>query len=370
MNFPCSSLVQFGNQLKVLGDLVVSTGQQIGVAAHGEECRRFSELSSLLREVDQRVRGVVQEICDRQQIDKEKDAYILQNRVTYSFSGGRFGDNLVSYFHAKWVSHKYGIPFLYKPFPFSDQLFMHQCEKKIDDPSQQPAGPRVQASTDQEVECALSSQGLIEVPYFPECDFERGGQFSPIRIDWEDPHFRSELQRVMQPQVPVRTLPIPPGYLSIACHIRRGGGVDGPEAFRVFPLKFPQDSFFIEQLWWMVTEGFLGQKLYVYLFTDDRDPMSIKQKYEAEFAGAPIVFDCRTAANGPEVNVLDDFFSLTQFDCAIHGQSNFSIAAGKISNYLCEIQPERCHFEGDRLSIDEVRRRVRSSKSEPRTRVL
>ncbi|HEV7737800.1 MAG TPA: hypothetical protein VGO47_10580, partial [Chlamydiales bacterium] len=39
--------------------------------------------------------------------------------ITYEFSGGRFGDNLLAYFHAKWVSYKYNIPFFYKEFPYS-----------------------------------------------------------------------------------------------------------------------------------------------------------------------------------------------------------------------------------------------------------
>ena len=48
--------------------------------------------------------------------------------VTYDFSGGRFGDNLVSYCHAKWISYKYNIPLLYKPFDYSDQLMMDVLE--------------------------------------------------------------------------------------------------------------------------------------------------------------------------------------------------------------------------------------------------
>ena len=42
--------------------------------------------------------------------------------ITYELSDGRFGDNLLSYLHAKWISHEKKIPLLYKPFTFSNEL--------------------------------------------------------------------------------------------------------------------------------------------------------------------------------------------------------------------------------------------------------
>ena len=40
--------------------------------------------------------------------------------VIYELSGGRFGDNLLSVAHAKWVAYSLGLPLVYLPFPFSD----------------------------------------------------------------------------------------------------------------------------------------------------------------------------------------------------------------------------------------------------------
>src|SRR5579862_7273227 len=48
--------------------------------------------------------------------------------VTYEFTGGRLGDNLLSYLHAKWISHTRQIPLLYKPFPYSSELCLHDIE--------------------------------------------------------------------------------------------------------------------------------------------------------------------------------------------------------------------------------------------------
>src|SRR3990167_1085814 len=52
--------------------------------------------------------------------------------VTYDFSGGRFGDCIMCYLHAKWISFKYKIPIIFKPFKYSDKLVMHYKELQFD----------------------------------------------------------------------------------------------------------------------------------------------------------------------------------------------------------------------------------------------
>jgi len=48
--------------------------------------------------------------------------------ITWEPNGGRFGDNLLSYSRAKWLSYKFNIPVLYLPFKYSDQLMLHETE--------------------------------------------------------------------------------------------------------------------------------------------------------------------------------------------------------------------------------------------------
>src|SRR5438105_15457461 len=50
------------------------------------------------------------------------------NAITWQANGGRFGDNLLSYARAKWLSYKYNIPVLYQPFPYADELLLHENE--------------------------------------------------------------------------------------------------------------------------------------------------------------------------------------------------------------------------------------------------
>ena len=45
--------------------------------------------------------------------------------VTYKFGGGRFGDQMLTYLHAKWAAYCYKLDFYYKPFTFSDRFVLH-----------------------------------------------------------------------------------------------------------------------------------------------------------------------------------------------------------------------------------------------------
>ena len=110
--------------------------------------------------------------------------------VTYTFSGGRFGDNLLSYCHAKWISYKYRIPLLYKPFGYSDQLMIDLYEIHY--------SQELEAQFDAVVEYSFAdstidpdSGTLYVIPFFPESIFNRNDEIFPFLffVDWEDPWF-------------------------------------------------------------------------------------------------------------------------------------------------------------------------------------
>jgi len=47
--------------------------------------------------------------------------------------GGRFGDRIISYVVAKWISFKFNIPFLFDSFQYSSMLRFSREEKKYSD---------------------------------------------------------------------------------------------------------------------------------------------------------------------------------------------------------------------------------------------
>ena len=119
--------------------------------------------------------------------------------VTYEFSGGRFGDNLLAYLHAKWVAHREGIPLLYKPFPYSSELALDEREVPFKE------GDRA-----------------LTVPYFPETQWEvrhtrdkDGKAWSYFAVDWSDCEFRQMAAELIAPKQPLSLIRPPPGMTGL-----------------------------------------------------------------------------------------------------------------------------------------------------------
>lgn len=228
--------------------------------------------------------------------------------VTYGFSGGRLGDNLLSYLHARWIAYRDHVPLVYQSFPKSDEFAL----------SLEPQSPM---------------EGTpVKIPYFPEPTMKI--QNNPFSVDWDDPGFREEIAKWLAPTKPHTLLVLPEDKITVCIHVRRGGAMDLP-AHRHFPLKFPPDQFYIDQIRY-ITRFFQEKPLYVFLMTDDDNPEALVQRYQKAVSYSNIEWDYRKK---PADSDLDDFFSIPLFDCLILGDSNFSITASKLTEYAIKIAP-------------------------------
>lgn len=284
----------------------------------------------------------------------------IQSAVTYSFSGGRFGDNLVSYCHAKWISYKYDVPLLYKPFEYSDQLAMHVLEAHYSEEMEQEFNQVVEyVRADSSID--TKKRYLYEVCYFPEDIFIRSRTIVPyFNIDWHNQEFKKLLQKMICPINPIEKPIIPEGYIGVALHVRRGTGWDIPghrmtsqELTAYMPGRFAPDSFYISQLKRLI-EFFPHNMLYVYLFTDHDKPEELAEKYRQAINCDRLVFNYRKSENNEFINVLEDFFALMSFDCLIRAESHFSIIASKLGNYKVVISPYHAITEGENTIIDKI----------------
>lgn len=282
--------------------------------------------------------------------------------VTYSFSGGRFGDNLVAYCHAKWVSYKYGVPLLYKQFPYSDQLCMHKNEKHYNS-NFQKYSKNISIDKLKRLHINKDVGILYNVPYFPESHFQLTfPQYSfYFPINWEDQGFIKELRESIKPLNQLNyEINIPKNHISIAVHVRKGTGFDisSIAEFEFLslhnPLSCPPDSYYIEQIK-KLAEIFNNKSLYVYIFTDHTNPSDIIDAFKNEIDDENIIFDCRTTENAQHLNVLDDFFALTKFDCLIKPDSNYSLMASKIADFRIIISPWSSVFKNGEVYINEVK---------------
>lgn len=270
--------------------------------------------------------------------------------ISYSLSGGRFGDNLVAYFHAKWLAYKQGMPFLYLPFAYSNLFAMEGRDPGV---NQFHFPNRIQTQDYRSIYPRDST--LFILPYLPECKCDyRYGLHNYIYVDWEDPVFLEEMISSLTPVVHFNTLQLPEGFVTVGVHVRRGGGVDNlNRGEKRWPLKFPPDSYFIEEIK-RIANIFNDRQLYVYIFTDDTNPHGIVESYRNAVNNPRVTFESRFYGNGPWQNVMEDFFSMMKFDCFIRGESNFSIMATKFARYSILISPVSYHVVNGQHVINQT----------------
>lgn len=265
--------------------------------------------------------------------------------ITYDLSGGRFGDNLIAYLHAKWISYQYDIPLLYRSFLFSDDLMMDEKEMK-------KASFSVPRMPLWNLKFFRKDDAIVYyVPYFPESPKEASLTYIPFKVKWDDPRFRKLAREMIAPKEPIQLTKPPKSTINIAIHIREGGGFDTPDTRIKDPLKLPPLDFYVEGLLKILPQ-FAGKPIYCYLFTDALDPHFLAQAF---IQAAPhIQFDYRKVMNHHTRNVVEDFFSLFEFDILIRPQSNFSIVPALIHDYAIDYSPIGSTNINGQIKITEV----------------
>lgn len=273
--------------------------------------------------------------------------------VTYTFSGGRFGDNLLAYIHAKWISYKFGMPLIYKPFWCSNKLALHNKELLYD---REIHNYRAILAINKDLKFFKNLNILYDVPYFTESEFEITYLNYPkyFDIDWKDKNFIALLKKHICPIIPFTKINIPMNHISIAVHVRKGSGTDINEMNELLtrmPLKFPPDSYYIQAIK-KITEVLPNISIYICIFTDYIKPQEMAELYKKEVNNPNIIFDYRTKNNYDEADIIDDFFGLTQLDCLIRPDSNFSLIAEKITDYRIVISPSKAIMQNGKATIE------------------
>jgi hypothetical protein len=281
-----------------------------------------------------------------------------EKAITYAFSGGRLGDDLLACLHARWLSYKYDVPFIYAPFPYSQYLVLHNEELHLAN-AQYFFTKKWMLREEKDIR-AISGSALIIVPYFPEAEAELkshpGWWPYQFTVDWTDPKFKQMIRKLIAPRFPITTLEMPkePCH-TVAVHVRKGGDFDPAHAAFDLPLKLPPDSFYIAAIRKM-SELCFHREMYVYIFTDDLNPPKIMRKYQGALIDLPnIHLDCRKETNGPGANVLEDFFSIQKFDCLIRPESNYTIIAEKLKDFKIVICPKDPRIDKGVVYIDSLR---------------
>lgn len=287
-----------------------------------------------------------------------------KSAVTYSLSGGRLGDNLLAYCHAKWISYKYDIPLLYKPFEYADQLQLSVKELPLTQERINGFEAIIDISKVSSYTIEPNKNILYVIPYFPESIIERENNpryFYYFPIEWKDPGFNKILRQMISPLYQLAQPEIPNNVLSVALHLRIGtlfdiGTLNEYEEQTkqgINQLKFPPFSFYYKQIE-RIRSLYPDRDIFIYVFTDHTDPQELVEIIKKNVDCARVSFGYHTQSNCYYRNVLEDFFSFKLFDCVIRPDANFSMVATKLFDFKILISPWHAIRENDEVIIDVI----------------
>jgi len=291
----------------------------------------------------------------------------MQSYVATKKHGGRLGDQIIINLQAITASKEMGIPYLHRPFAGSDQLALSSCGQWLT-PEEENLFRRQTTLRSLPLSRKTNSRNVA-----PHCLYlVPHGSRVPIVG-------KAEARKLLAPISPIPKIDIPPDCVSVAVHVRTGGGrgiengqnrrelMDHPANQRRFPQRFVSKlgyGFYTRSLK-RLRHIFKNQKLYVHLFTDDKNPKQIIEKLSSALGDENIYFGCREEGNRYDKNVIEDFHGMTQFNCLIRPDSNMSRMAEYISNHCVVICPGGC--KTSHRACKKLKQRLRQKSATPQT---
>lgn len=271
---------------------------------------------------------------------------VIPSAVTYKKNGGRLGDNLFSFSRALWVSYMYGYPVVYNRFQYGELLKLSRHPKYEIIKKQKKS-----VVIHNDVKSFFANQDDEDMLYIVPWK-------AYLKINWNDKKFIKVLKQEIALTNQLPLLQLPPNRLPVAVHIRTGGGFDRIDIDKDLPNKFPPMSFFIEQLQ-RLSMMLKNQPLYVYVFTDSKEPEKLVDILKTQVKKTNIVYDYRSKTGQDAQSILTDFFDMAQFQYFIRPQSFFSLMAEKLSEWKISISPRKSMWKNAELRVTEVTTLVR-----------
>lgn len=260
----------------------------------------------------------------------------------------RFGDKLSCIYYALCISYKYDIKLFCPDFEYSDKLVIHDIIPKINHNNFNRFEKVILITKESDID-QNNKNVLYQVDYYLKMNFNKDIHEKAIK----------KFKLIILPKNKIKL----PSCLSLSCpkvavHVRKGGGFDAPLLYRTFyadqrwPLKFPPDDYYIDQ----IKKIFLilkSKPLHVHIFTDDKNPEKIVEKYKRLINQPLITFSSRVNNNFEE-NTIEDFFIMTKFNYLIRPQSSYSFNVQRLGNFKIVMFPNHAIISDKNLIIDSV----------------
>ena len=282
-----------------------------------------------------------------------------RNYITYTLNGGRFGDCLSTVCKALWYAYRYDLTLLYKEFEYSNQLRLHQLETPYNDEIIHTASKIVKVKTEDDIRNNNKQDAILFVSDFY--------SITPGLYEYsvQDPVFAQILKNALTPIIPLPTIQKEPDTVTVAVHVRKGGGFDQPlfsvqiykkpgqPADKVWPTKFPPDQFYIDQI--ITLKKLISpKKMIVYFLTDDPNPHQLVVLYQSHINDPEIQFIYREHHNSHNANVIEDFCTMAQCECLIRSTSLYAKAAQLLGSHAIIMYPINGYWQENKLIINPI----------------
>lgn len=307
-----------------------------------------------------------------------------QSALTFLANVGRFGDNITNYIKSKWLAHKYGIPFYFSSFPQSNFLMAHTAETRYTPAIEKRYRHKVTVYSEHDI-TTVTEPVIFVTNAHTHITLENGEEVFAFRDFSHDLYkkllndetFFQEIKLLLQPSGPMPLLDLPKDTITVAVHVRKGSGPDGPlysqQLFdeddnsvtsseqasmhgmfsdKQSPKKFPPEQYYIDQIK-KLSELIDHKPMYVYLFTDHRNPKVLIERFQRVIMLSNITFVSKDSSSSHD-SMVNDFYNMAQFDCLIRPDSCFSYCSQLIGNHMFVFYPESACWKGKRLIIDKV----------------
>lgn len=317
--------------------------------------------------------------------------------VITSKDQSRLGDQILSYATAKWLSYKYAIPFIATKFNGSESFVIDRVDRCLDDETQKSFKQIIEVTTEDELIAHLRSaqvSTLLIVSYST-------GLHYPVELvanfQWPDmytnmyfyssrhPQFRDELKKGLVLKNQPKAIKFPEDRISVAVHVRKGSGGDTEQTSvqyadewaeiiakkikkpylikgtdMYFPLKLPPEQFYVDQII-RLSQFLNNQPLFVYIFTDDKNPQQIVGRFKQRIKLPNIEFACEQTdaaeRHAERMSIIDDIYNMARCDCLIKPSSGLSLISQFIGDHKVVIYPQNSTIMGD-SSLNQVIIRV------------
>lgn len=282
--------------------------------------------------------------------------------ISYEYCAGRFGDKILGYAQARYLSYITGLPFLSRPFPNSQYLTIEYqalpFEEQVKHYQRIYHIKSAETFTEffRQIRDPQTPPTLFMVDYFPsdisEWDWPSTWWTSALVIPWKDENFANYLKKSLEPKMKIPDFTVE-GRLNVADHIRFLSGQDGIDSLISFPLKHPNFDYHERQIR-RVYELNGKKPMHVFLFSDTKTPLMFLEQIRKRFSQEDILFNIQVLEN-PDINyVIQDFFAMQKFDVLIATQSNFSMMASRLGDFDMVIFPVHAIGEYPHSQIDRI----------------